>query len=36
MKFVPEYDKGFKPMIMVLREFAEKVSKEAHKTLKIF
>lgn len=35
MKFVPEYDKGFKPMIMVLREFAEKVSKEAHKTLRI-
>ena len=35
MKFVPNYDKGFKPMIVALREFNQAVMASAHKTLSI-
>lgn len=35
MKFVPVYDKTFKPMSVVLKDFREKVEKEENKLLKI-
>lgn len=35
MKFVPNFDKGFYPMIVALKEFNEKVAASKHKTLSI-
>lgn len=35
MKYVPNYDKGFFPISIKLKEFREKVLKEENKTLKI-
>lgn len=35
MKYVPSLDKGFKPLILELRKYEEKVLKEEHVTLEI-
>ena len=35
MKFVPEYDKSFNPISIVLRDFKKRVEKEENKLLKI-